>query len=484
MRNSVILFVNGSREELSGETAFMTVAEYLRYKKGLTGTKVVCSEGDCGACTILVSRMSEKKLGAYKSINSCISFMYLLDQCHIITVEGLKKDEQLHPVQEAMVKCHGAQCGFCTPGFICAMASLTEDAKNEKFPLDEKRVKNYTTGNLCRCTGYDAIIKAGCQVDLKTVSPLASMYDDAKIEKELATLKGAVRISHEDKSIYLPASADEAVKEKKEKSPRLAGGATDLGVVSNKGKLKLTEMMSLNNIASMYSVEETATHVVVGARASLDELERKTNKIFPEFARNLHIFASPQIKNSASLVGNLINASPIADTVPFLRVAEAEVVLKSVTGERTVNVNTFIKGGYKELDLRPDEIVTHVRIPKSKHDYKLYKISSRKDLDISTVTFAARYRLNNGVLEEFSLALGGVGATVLRMTQIESKAVGQYFNQALFKRLANEVKSSIKPLSDVRGSSDFRLVLAHNLMLKFCDEVMKENNLSFQEISL
>lgn len=484
MRNSVILFVNGVREELSGETAFMTVAEFLRYKKGLTGTKVVCSEGDCGACTILVARMSEHQLGAYKAINSCISFMYLLDKTHLITVEGLKKNDDLHPVQKAMVDCQGAQCGFCTPGFICAMASLTEDAKKENFALEEKRVKNYLTGNLCRCTGYDSIIKSGCAVDLSTVPALDSFYDDEKIEKELAAVKGSVRIVHGDKSVFLPATLDEALLEKKEKSPKLAGGATDIGVVYNKGRLKLTDVMSLNNISSLYKVEETSTHIVVGARASLDELEGKTVNVFPEFSQLLHIFASPQIKNSGSLVGNLVNASPIADMIPFLRVAEAEVVLKSVAGERVVNVNTFIKGGYKELDLRADELVTEVRIPKTSHEYKLYKISSRKDLDISSVTFAARYRLNNNLLEEFSLALGGVGPTVLRMNQIEAKAIGQYFNQALFKRLASDVKATIKPLSDVRGSADFRLTLCHNLMLKFCDEVMREHNISFQEISV
>ncbi len=478
------MFVNGEREELSPENSFMTVAEFLRYRKGLTGTKVVCSEGDCGACTILVSRLQNEKLGPYKAINSCISFMYLLDKCHLITVEGLKKDNELHPVQKAMVENHGAQCGFCTPGFICAMASLTEDAKNEKFPLEEKRVKNYLTGNLCRCTGYDSIIKSGCSVDLKTTPLLSSYYDDGKIQKELAAVKGSVRISGENKSIFLPATVDEATREKKDKTPRLAGGATDLGVVSNKGKLKLTEVMSLNNIESLYAVEENNTHVVIGARASLDEIERKTVKTFSEFSKNLHLFASPQIKNSASLVGNLVNASPIADTIPFLRVAEAEIVMKSSAGERVVNVNTFIKGGYKELDMRADEIVTHIRLPKTKHEFKLYKVSSRKDLDISTVTMAVRYTLKNNVLEEFSLALGGVGPTVLRMSQIETKAIGQYFNQALFKRLATDVKNSIKPLSDVRGSSDFRLTLCHNLMLKFCDEVMKEHDLSFQEISL
>lgn len=484
MRNSVILFVNGERVELTGESAFMTVAEYLRYKKGLTGTKVVCSEGDCGACTILVARLQKEKLGPYKAVNSCISFMYLLDRSHLITVEGLKKNEELHPVQKAMVENHGAQCGFCTPGFICAMASLTEDAKKENFPLEEKRVKNYLTGNLCRCTGYDSIIKSGCSVNVKTTPELASFHDDEKISKELAAVKGSVRLIHGNKSVFLPATVDEAVSERKEKSPRLAGGATDLGVVYNKGKLKLDEVMSLSNIESLYSVEETPTHLLIGARASLDEVERKTAKVFPEFSRNLHIFASPQIKNSASLVGNLMNASPIADTIPFLRVAEAEVVLRSSAGERTLNVNTFIKGGYKELDIRPDEIMTQIRLPKTKHEFKLYKISSRKDLDISTVTMAVRYRLNNNVLEEFSLALGGVGPVVLRMNQIEAKAQGQYFNQALFKRLATEVKNTIKPLSDVRGSTDFRLTLCHNLMLKFCDEVMRENNISFQEISV
>lgn len=478
------MFVNGEREVLSPENSFMTVAEYLRYKKGLTGTKVVCAEGDCGACTILVSRMRDGKLGPYRTMNSCISFMYLLDQAHLITVEGLRKNNELHPVQKAMVENHAAQCGYCTPGFICAMASLTDDAKKENFPLEEKRVKNYLTGNLCRCTGYDSIIKSGCSVNLAATPELASFYDDEHITQDLAKLSGSVRVTHGNNSIFLPATVDEAVQEKKERSPRLAGGATDLGVVYNKGKLKLNDVMSMNNITSLFTVEESATHLIIGARASYHEVEKKTAKLFPDFSRNLHLFASPQIKNTASLVGNLVNASPIADTIPFLRVVEAEVVLRSASGERSLNVNSFIKGGYKELDLRPDEIVTHVRLPKTNHLFKIYKISSRRDLDISTVTMAARYKLNGNILEEFSLALGGVGPSVLRMNQIESKAIGQHFDQALFKRLALEVKNSIKPLSDVRGSTDFRLTLCHNLMLKFCDEVMVENKFSFQEISL
>ncbi|HXH31249.1 MAG TPA: FAD binding domain-containing protein [Bacteriovoracaceae bacterium] len=463
----------------------MTVADYLRYVKSLTGTKVVCAEGDCGACTILVSRTIDGELTPYQSINSCISFMYLLDRCHLITVEGLKKDDEFHPVQLAMVECGGAQCGYCTPGFICALASLTEDAIKQSFALEEKRVKNYLTGNLCRCTGYDSIIKAGCSVDLNQVTALDKMYDDAEIERVLKTFDGPVRIKFEDKETYLPATVEDAVKTKKESTTiRVSSGATDLGVLSNKNKIKLLEVLALTNIGSLYSITEDDEYLTVGARASLASVEKATSKLFPAFSNYLHVFASPQIKNSGTLIGNVINASPIADTVPFLRVAQAELVLRNSTRERTVNINAFFKGGYKEIDLQADELVTHIKIPKTELKFKLYKVSARRDLDISTVTFAAAYELDGQTLSAFSLALGGVGPTVLRMSSIEKLATGQIFDQKNFKDYAQKVNQMITPLSDVRGSADFRHLLCHNLLLKFCDEVMAENGFITSEISL
>jgi xanthine dehydrogenase small subunit len=198
----------------------------------------------------------------------------------------------------------------------------------------------------------------------------------------------------------------------------------------------------------------------------------------------LHIFASAQIKNSGTLVGNLVNASPIGDTIPFLKIAEAEVVLKSPRLERVLNVNAFFKGGYKELDLRADEIVTHVHIPKTSDSFKLYKVSTRKDLDISTVTFAARFRLEGGKFAKFSLALGGVGPTVLRMTTIEQMALGQTMSASLMKTLSTEIGKLVKPLSDVRGTANYRKLLCENLMLKFGDEVLREAGVAMLEASI
>lgn len=468
MREFVKVYVNGVAHKIQGEEAFMQLADWLRYKQGLTGTKIVCAEGDCGACTVLVSRLVNKKLSNYKSINSCISFMYLLDRCHVITVEGLKVDSTLHPVQAAMMSCNGAQCGYCTPGFICAMAGLANDAKAGALKLDEKHVKNSLTGNLCRCTGYESIIHAGASIDLDAVKPLKEFYDDAKIEKELGTLPSmGVSIKSGDKVAFLPATLLEAIK-----TPmKVTSGATDLGVLSNKGKLKIKENMSLNNISSMYDIIEEKEFMLIGAKASLTQIEKACEKTFPEFSRMLHIFASPQIKNTATLVGNVINASPISDTIPFLRVAEAELVLLGPNGERTVNINDFIKGGYKELDLAQDEFVTLIKIPKRPGKFKLYKVSKRKDLDISAVTFAVYYELISDEINKISFAYGGVGPTVMRLPKLEHKAQGQDISEKLFRELAADLKTSFKPLSDVRGSDKYRMVVCQNLMMKFYDEL-------------
>src|SRR5690606_15551552 len=190
------------------------------------------------------------------------------------------------------------------------------------------------------------------------------------------------------------------------------------------------QVMTLNNIPSMYEVREDSDYLILGSRVTLDTVEKATQRLFPEFSRKLHIFASPQIKNSATLIGNVINASPIGDSIPFLRVAEAELVIKSVDSERIVNINQFYKGGYKELDLAPDEIVTHIRLPKTDQDFRLFKVSMRKDLDISAVTMAIRYKVTDGTIANFSLAVGGVGPTVLRMTNIEQQAQGKKFERS------------------------------------------------------
>lgn len=462
MRETIMLHLNGQRHEISGAEAFMTLSDFLRYQRGLTGTKVVCAEGDCGACTVLVAHGDER----YQSINSCIAFMWQLDGSHVVTVEGLKLNGNVHPVQESMVATHGAQCGYCTPGFICAMAGMTEDARIEGFALEEKRVRNYLTGNLCRCTGYQAIIEAGCKTDLRAVPDLKKHFP-AKGTRPA----DSVHLKHLGLEIFLPSTVAEAVEIFNREKMKMVSGATDLGVLYNKGKWAPEKMMSLAAIAELKNITDEKDALVVGARASLTQLESATVKLFPELSRMLHLFASPQIKNTGTLIGNMMNASPIADTIPFLKVAEAEVVLMGPQGQRSVNVNAFFLPGYKKMDLRAGEIVTHVRIPKTADAFRLYKVSKRKDMDISAVTCAIRYRLDKDVFASISIAFGGVGASVLRFPDLEKIARGQKVTPALMRQLGVELDKQITPVSDVRGSDKYRRLLCTNLLMKFGDEL-------------
>jgi xanthine dehydrogenase small subunit len=470
MRNTIVVYVNGLRCELSPEESFMTLSDFLRYQKSLTGTKVVCAEGDCGACTVLVKRFDGAAPSRYDSINSCIAFMWQLDLSHIISVEGLKRDGLLHPVQEQMIECHGAQCGYCTPGFICAMASLSEDAKIESFEMDKKRVQNYLTGNLCRCTGYDSIIEAGMKVDLAKVLPLKDYYDDEKIAQDLTSLQKSVRVAYQEKIAFIPTTMTEAIKSMSA-GQKIVSGSTDLGVLHNKGKWQSQEMISLKSIPELHQIKDTKNELIIGARVTLKDVEAATKGSFPAFSDLMHIFASPQIKNSATLVGNMMNASPIADTIPFLKVAEAVIVIESPEGQREMNINDFFLDGYKQMQIKTGEFVSHVKLPKTTDQFKLYKVSKRKDLDISAVTLAIRYELSDEVFTKFSIAIGGVAASVLRLKTIEGQMIGQKLSKNTFEKVAQDVQNMIKPLSDVRGSADYRKVLTRNLLMKFYHEV-------------
>lgn len=476
MRNFALCYINGRPHEITGDQAFMTVAEYLRYEKGLTGTKVVCSEGDCGACTILVSRFSSGEMGEYKSINSCISFMYLLDRCHIVTVEGLKQENHIHEAQQKMLDCHGAQCGFCTPGFICAMAGMAEDLKISGKPITEQKVKNYLTGNLCRCTGYSPIIEAGKSIDLTKVKVLGNIFNDKNIAQTFTDLKHtSLLIESKGREAFLPGTLNEVVEYKtNNKKCSVTSGATDLGVQLNKGHSVQGKILSLNNLTEAYEILDTEKALEIGAKASLTDIEKKCEKSFPEFSQMLHLFASPQIKNKGTLVGNIVNASPIADTIPFLMVAGAELDIVSDSGKRSVDINDFYQPGYKKLDLKDDELVSKVSIPKTSGQFKLYKVSVRKDLDISTVTFAAKYEIENNKFKSIDIAFGGVGPKVLKVSGVSNSALGQTLSADLFSKLADDVISEVTPMSDHRGSKEFRFKLCQNLLLKFGKEIMNK----------
>lgn len=482
MRNRLLLYINGKRHEISGNQAFMTLSDYLRYDLAATGTKVVCAEGDCGACTVMLGRLKEGEL-AYKPVNACIQYLYQLDCTHVVTVEGLRSGEALNPVQEAMMACHGAQCGYCTPGFIVAMCGLFDERKQaaEAGPVQAGDIRDALTGNLCRCTGYEPIIQAGLSVAEDRVTGLHRLYPPQEMISTFTdALKVPVRLEGvnfdgQPRLAFIPVSLPEAVAFKAS-HPGLTviQGGTDVSVVCNKRGFEPAVIMSLSNLVEP-GLEEISLQksnppaLLIGAKATLSQLETLSATACPELHAILETFGGPQIKQAGTLAGNVANGSPIADSTPFLMVMNAEVELTGVNGSRRVNMNDFYTG-YKQNVMAPDELITRFECPLPAEDeiLKLYKVSRRKHLDISTFTAAFLMRLDGqNRIASIRIAYGGVAATVVRLPGTEAFLTGRPFELGTFEEAGTVAVSEISPLSDVRGSSAYRNLLAENILQKF-----------------
>ncbi len=477
-RKSIVFYINAKKYEISGEKCFLSLADFLRYDLSLKGTKIVCAEGDCGACTVLLASIHEldKKNNKFKfkSVNSCILPLLAVDGCQIVSVEGLKCGLELHPVQKSMLDHFSSQCGYCTPGFACSMTSLLEDSILYKKAITEKRAKNYMTGNLCRCTGYDPIIKSAVALptDSETLQKRYSNRENITDLKKCVSI--SVEIMNDETSLFLPTSIKQALQIKqKYQGLRVVAGATDLGVAVNKGRAEYQHIMSLQNISALWQIKKSATHLEIPARVTLSILQKYIKTKYPEMDQALNIFASPQIKNTATLVGNIVNASPIGDTIPFLMVQDAIVQIESVNGKRLVPIHEFYLG-YKKVDLKRNELVTAILLPlPNKNEIlKLYKVSLRKDLDISAVTLATRIRLKDNQIIDARIAFGGVGPTVLRLKAVEKMWLKRLYDQSLFSELAFGISKYVTPISDVRGSKEYRMLLCRNLLLKIAAELI------------
>jgi xanthine dehydrogenase small subunit len=472
IRDSLHLYINGRRRQVTSRQALLSLSDFLRLELGLVGTKIVCSEGDCGACTVLVGRPSGGRL-EYQSVDSCIQFMFQLDGTHVVSVEGLAPGGELCAVQQSMVDCHGSQCGFCTPGFVMSMAGMLE----EKSRLDEAEMRYGLTGNLCRCTGYTPIVEAGTAIDTEAHRRLEEIYPSAPIlaeftqtvedDVELVATRGDQRYL-----LFSPTSVEAAVCFLgKHPEATVVAGATDLGVQINKSHSLPATILDLNRLGDLQEVCVEAGHLVLGARANWTTVEQVCQIHAPQLHEILTLFGSPQIRNVGTIGGNIINASPIADSLPFLFVMDAELELSSSGGVRLVNINDFYRG-YKELDLEPGELLTRVTVPlpNENESLRLYKVSRRRDLDIASFTAAIRMRLDGGSIASVAIALGAVGPTIIRPRQTEDFLRGQPFTEATMRQAGELAVSEVSPISDVRGSADYRYQLTRNVFLKFYHE--------------
>jgi xanthine dehydrogenase small subunit len=395
MRDYVVLFINGKPVQITGANAFLTLTEFLRLEQGLVGTKVVCSEGDCGACSVLIGNPSEDGTSfSYRCIDSCIVFMHQLDGTHVITVEGLTTPTSgtLSVVQNAMVQCHGSQCGYCTPGFVMAMHGLCEeqfspirspsDSNGAIERLSDETLRLGLSGNLCRCTGYLQIIEAGKSVDAADLVRMNELYPPESMLDETRRIKGqSLSISHHDQLVLVPRTLDEAL-EMKSLHPNacIVSGATDVGVWYNHGRPAAKVLIVLAGVRELSKITDRPDVMIVGAGATWAQLVDEFAVAFPEMVSILIRFGSPQIRYLGTIGGNLVNASPIADSIPFLMAIEATLNLSSIKGTRSVPINDFYLG-YKQIDLRTNELLESIECPKLNPNQKLrlYKVSKRQD---------------------------------------------------------------------------------------------------------
>jgi xanthine dehydrogenase small subunit len=472
MRDTLIIFINGQRHDIGGARAFQTLSNFLRYDLGLIGTKVVCSEGDCGSCTVLIGRAEGESI-RYRPVTSCIQFLYQLDGAHIVTIEGLKYDGKLNPIQDSMVKCHGAQCGFCTPGFVVAMCGLFNERKHQ----DERALRAGLVGNLCRCTGYESILRAGLEVPRHELRTFDDLYPTAELLPDMkrATAE-SVRVDAGQKTFFKPTTVAEAIQFKSANPAAIpVAGATDVGVQVNKGMRDPNIVLALGSIAELRTISIDNAVLSIGATATLAELERRTEELCPEFAKMLWRHGSPLIRNAGTLAGNIANGSPIGDTMPALFVLNAEVELTGTGGARRVNMNEFYTG-YRKSVMTPDEIITRVfmPLPQGSEQFRIYKLSKRHDLDISTFTAAFWMRLEANVIADIRIAYGGVGPIIYRLAKTEQALKGKPFAASEIESAAEIALSEITPISDVRGSREYRLQLAANILKKFHADLIGE----------
>ncbi|EKE02671.1 MAG: hypothetical protein ACD_20C00347G0008 [uncultured bacterium] len=480
MRDYIRLYINGKFYKISGESAFLPLSEYLRNSLFFTGTKESCTEGDCGACTVLLGKIKDDKI-SYAPVNSCIIYLYQLDNAHIITIEGLKYKDNLNPVQEAIVNHHGTQCGFCTPGVVTTLYSLFDCGCKDDKP-DRGDIQHALSGNLCRCTGYDSIIHAGLTVNPCSVRKLNELYPPDKLYEILEPQCSAIRLLLNNREFIQPANLQEALCLKSEKPDAvLISGGTDIHVLCNKRDFEPETIIHLANIQELNNINLEDNRVLVGAAVTISKFESYISEIFPELSKLFEVFASPQIKNIATLAGNIANGSPVGDTIPFLMVMNAKLTLTGSDSVRTININNFYKG-YKDFNIEPNEIITQINIPilNSTEVLKLYKVSKRKHLDISSFSAAVRIQEKDGIIESIAIAFGGVGPTVQRVHNIESFLIGKKFSQESFEGAAALIKSSIKPICDVRGSENFRMQLAENCLKRFYFEIKDQENSTCQ----
>jgi len=481
-RSEIIFYLNGSRQSATGDVLQLTLAHWLRRERGLVGTKVMCNEGDCGACSVLIGRpdATDSNRLQYQAVDACIAFLFQLDRCHVVTVEGLTLSHvstshiphnELTAIQRAMVDCHGSQCGFCTPGFIMAMHAMVEANQ----PLDDDAMRYGLSGNLCRCTGYVQILAAGRRAaeeisDLAAANDrLGDRFDEPAMIADFHSLGSLPIQTAGQYQTFIPQTIAQACQFRAaHRTAICVAGGTDYGVFRNHHRLSAGDVIYLGQIdCGFQEIRITAKSLTIGAGATWTAIERAVAGTVPEYHHLLTRFGSPQVRNMGTIGGNLASGSPIADSVPFHLVLDTVLELASIRGRRLVRLEDFYQG-YRKTILEPDELIVRIqtRLPTKNERLRLFKVSKRRDMDISTVTFAMLANIANDTIVEAKVAVGGIGPQVMRIAPAEAFMRGKPWTPETLRAAGRIVRQHVTPWTDVRGGADYRRQLAENLMVK------------------
>ncbi|TWI52820.1 xanthine dehydrogenase small subunit [Pseudomonas duriflava] len=441
----------------------LTVLDYLRQRARKTGTKEGCASGDCGACTVVVAEPQGEKL-QYRTLNACLTFVSALNGKQLITVEDLKQ-ETLHPVQQAMVDCHGSQCGYCTPGFVMSLFALQKNTSGH----DPIKTHEALAGNLCRCTGYRPILAAAEQACVQRTS---DQFDVAEAET-LARLKAiqpetTAELTHDEKTSFSPVTvADLAKLYVTHPQARLLAGGTDLALEVTQAHRPLPVMIYVGHIAAMKGIDVLEDRLEIGAATSLSDCIEALSTEYLEFGELLHRFASLQIRNQATLGGNIGNASPIGDTPPLLLALGARLLLRKGDKTRVLPLEEYFLD-YRVTACQPSEFIERILIPRATPGqlFKAYKVSKRLDDDISAVCAAFNLCIENGVVTQAQIAYGGMAAIPKRADACEKVLRGAQWSEETIEHAAEALAYDFTPLTDFRASREYRLLTAQNLLRK------------------
>lgn len=471
-RTEIRFILNGEDIALGDVAPDETLLDYLRLRRSLRGTKEGCAEGDCGACTVLVGRLSAGKL-VYESVNACIRFLGSLDRTHVVTIEHLRVSEgRLHPVQQAMVDFHGSQCGFCTPGFVMSLYGLWMRSPTPSDAAIEKALQ----GNLCRCTGYEAIMRAA-----RAISDYGkAAKDPLNVERKavIAKLNGLntgdrVEIGTDKARLVVPANLDDFAKLlQAEPTATVVAGATDVGLWVTKQMRDISPVVFIAGLDELKTISEANGVITIGAGVTYTEAFGALSKKIPALGQLINRIGGEQVRNMGTIGGNIANGSPIGDTPPPLIALGARLTLRKGNKRRTIALEKYFIA-YGKQDRKPGEFVeaVHVPVPVKGTYFAVYKISKRRDEDI-TSTLGAFYlnRGRTGEVSDIRIAFGGMAATPKRASAVEKALKGKAWSEPAVEAALDAFAKDFTPLTDMRASAEYRALAARNLLVRFYAE--------------